>query len=124
MVPVVKLLLPIGCQLLLVDSKYGRFTIFIGQGFQGVVLTMILFIFIIVFCFQAIGKSVRNMEGLHSKSEQFFVWTFGVSLLGHVVSFMSVTYFDQIIVFWYLLLAVISVLSGSMNSAKMGKFRD
>jgi len=94
-----------------VDSNMADITNqFIGQGVQGGVLTMILFIFIIVFCFQAIGKSVRNMEGLHSKSEQFFVWTFGVSLLGHVVSFMSVTYFDQIIVFWYLLLAVISVL--------------
>jgi hypothetical protein len=94
-----------------VDSNMADITNqFIGQGVQGGVLTMILFIFIIAFCFQVVGKSIRKMDGLYSKKEQFFVWTLGVSLLGHVVAFMSVTYFDQIIVFWYFLLAVISVV--------------
>lgn len=38
------------------------------------------------------------------------VWAFGVSLLGHCLSFLSVSYFDQIIVIWYWLLAVMAVL--------------
>jgi hypothetical protein len=39
------------------------------------------------------------------------IWSLGVCLFGHCVSFLSISYFDQMIVMWYWLLAVISVLS-------------
>jgi len=40
-------------------------------------------------------------------------WSLGVSLLAHIVSFISVSYFDQMIVFFYLLLSMIGVVSAT-----------
>ena len=34
----------------------------------------------------------------------------GVSLFGHCISFISITYFDQLIIVWFWLLAIISPL--------------
>ena len=35
----------------------------------------------------------------------------GIMLFAHMVTFIAVTYFDQMIVFWYLLLAMISTVN-------------
>jgi hypothetical protein len=42
---------------------------------------------------------------------QWLYWSIGVCLATHCVSYMSVSYFDQMVVFWYWLLAVIAALS-------------
>jgi hypothetical protein len=34
----------------------------------------------------------------------------GCAVLSHVASFFSVSYFDQVIIFWYLLIGMIAVL--------------
>jgi hypothetical protein len=40
-------------------------------------------------------------------TEKFLHWALGASLFSHIASFVSVSYFDQMIVFFYLLLALI-----------------
>jgi hypothetical protein len=52
-------------------------------------------------------KKIRN----HEFTEQYFIWALGVSLFVPVVSYLSVSYYDQIIVIWFLLLAMISSLN-------------
>lgn len=50
-------------------------------------------------------------------STGLFIWALGATLLAHCLSFISVTYFDQIIVIWYWLLAAIGlVISNSDRS--------
>lgn len=49
----------------------------------------------------------------------FFVWTLGVTLFAHCLSFISVTYFDQIIVLWYWLLAAICLAIYSQNKSHL-----
>ena len=39
-------------------------------------------------------------------------WAFGEALFAHAVTYISVTYFDQNFVNWYLLLAMISSVAG------------
>lgn len=80
---------------------------FIAQGVNGGLLTMVLFILLLVRSFQGVGKAL-SMEG-HSAGIRIGLWTLGTSLLAHVVSFFSVSYFDQMNIFWYLLLAAISI---------------
>jgi hypothetical protein len=87
---------------------------FVSEGLMGGLLTMILFIFVIVRCFRMIGLSLKSMEE-SPFAEQIIVWSLGASLLAHVMAFMSVSYFDQIIVFWYLLLAMISAIGDLLN---------
>lgn len=80
---------------------------FIRQGVDGGLVTMILFIIIIVRCFQGLGRAIQNVE-YSSLTVKIILWSMGVALFAHVVSFFSVSYFDQMILFWYLLLAMIS----------------
>ena len=82
---------------------------FIAEGVNGGLLSMILFIWLIVKCFKTIGKAVRHKESFLF-SERFMIWCIGCTVLGHVISFFSVSYFDQIIIFWYLIIAFIAVL--------------
>ncbi len=70
---------------------------------------MILFIILIVKCFQAIGDTAHN-ETSFSRQERFMIWAIGCALVGHVASFFSVAYFDQIIIFWYLAVAICATL--------------
>lgn len=83
---------------------------FIGEGVNGGLLTMILFIVVIVYCFKTIGDIINNNKNSPFR-ENIMVWSMGAALFAHVMSFFSVAYFDQIVVFWYLLLAMISSLN-------------
>ena len=80
---------------------------FLAQGVQGGLLTMILLILVIVLGFRAIGKALKILEN-QPFSVKITLWSMGAALFAHVMSFMAVSYFDQIIVSWYFLLAVIS----------------
>jgi hypothetical protein len=77
---------------------------FVMEGIKGGLLRLILFIAVIVSCFKIVGRRVRAEE--KGSPNGFLVWAIGVSLLGHCLSFLSVPYFDQIIVIWYWVLAV------------------
>jgi hypothetical protein len=80
---------------------------YISEGITGGLLKMFLFIFIIVICFKTIGKSVHMLKN-KAVFLPFQVWSIGACLLVHVVTFFSITYFDQMIVFWYMVLAFIA----------------
>lgn len=90
---------------------------YIAEGLTGGLLTLILFIAVIVFCFKIIGLSLKTMEE-SSFVEKITLWSLGASLLAHLTSFLSVTYFDQIIVIWYLLLAMIAAAGNPSNFQK------
>ena len=83
---------------------------FIRVGVDGGMVTLILFTAVIVFCFRGVGQTLKA-----AKDEPFatriILWAMGAALVAHIASFMSVRYFDQIILFWYLLLALISTIS-------------
>lgn len=89
---------------------------YIVQAVNGGLVTMFLFIAIIIYCFKAMGRVINenNMQPIYIK---ITLWSIGASLFAHVINFLSVSYFDQINVFWYLLLAMISSLHG--NSKKV-----
>ena len=82
---------------------------FIAQGVNSGLLGLGLFIAIIVCCFKIIGRAVRTNG--EPPLERKLIWTFGVCLAAHCASFVSVSYFDQIQVFWFWLLAVIPCLA-------------
>jgi hypothetical protein len=83
---------------------------YLSQGVNGGLITMAIYIMIIVFGFAAVGSSVRARRD-NDFSEKIFIWSMGAALFAHVVSFLSVSYFDQIEAFWYFLMAAIAVVS-------------
>ena len=82
---------------------------YVAQGVSGGLLCVILFIWLIVMCFKATGKAIRD-EARFSSSERFMIWALGCTMLSHVASFFSVSYFDQLNVFWYFLIGMIAAL--------------
>jgi hypothetical protein len=88
---------------------------YILEGVNGGLLTMLLFIGIIVACFKKLGGS-QQIAVDHPLGNGFSLWCFGSALFAHVVTFLSVSYFDQTIVTWFLLIAMISTISDLHNS--------
>lgn len=83
---------------------------YIWEGVNGGVVRLGLFIAMIVACFKTVGRAIRVEFG-ELCDRKLMVWCMGVALISHLVSFISVSYFDQIVVFWYLLLAMIATIA-------------
>jgi hypothetical protein len=91
---------------------------FIYEGVVGGLLTMVLFIVLISRCFGAVGRLVHLTEKVAPFSSRIMIWSLGVGLFAHVVSFMSVSYFDQNIVMFYFILACTSLCSETLVNAR------
>jgi hypothetical protein len=91
-------------------------------GVQGGVFTLLLFLGVITRCFGSVGRAVQlraavqpvdpglKQQVLQGQSwvDAKMAWALGASLMVHVMNYISVPYFDQNIVCWYLLLAMIA----------------
>jgi hypothetical protein len=75
---------------------------FILEGVQGGLITLVLFCAI---CFVLGRVFVRLSVRPTEKGESYLAWGVFVTLIGHMVSFFGVSYFGQITMLWWLLLA-------------------
>lgn len=78
-------------------------------GVQGGLVTLLLFVALISRGFGAVGRAVHGWGDAHP-AQQRLAWALGASLAVHATNYISVPYFDQNIVNWYLLLAMIAAL--------------
>jgi len=82
---------------------------YILEGINGGFVTMCLFTYCIVLAYRELGKLLKRQP---RKSYEFgLAWTLGVCLFVHCACFVAVSYFGQITVLWYMLLAIIGSLS-------------
>jgi hypothetical protein len=88
---------------------------FIAQGVKGGLLALLLFIWLIVKCFKAVGRGLASADD--DPGRRFVIWSLGCCLLAHVASFFSVSYFDQITIYWYLLIGMIAALATERRKA-------
>jgi hypothetical protein len=88
---------------------------YIMQALRGGIWELGLFLAIIVCCFKIVGGLVRgSSDGVLAPKMR---WAIGVALAGHCMAFMDISYFDQIAVFWYWLVAVIAGFSAHVVSS-------
>lgn len=87
---------------------------FVSQGETGGLLTFIFFLAIICRGFQQLGRARKAAKG-NVKREWFF-WLIGAALFANVLAFFGVSYWDQIQVAWFLVLAIASASSVVLNS--------
>lgn len=85
---------------------------FVKEGIQGGLLTLVLFSLIVAFSFRGVGKVLRRSATDFSRL--IFAWSLGVGIFIHIMNYLAVSYFGQIILIWYLHLAMI----GSMATAE------
>ena len=79
---------------------------FIAEGVSGGVFTLFAFVALVALSFKTLVAAVRT--GTSSDLEGRLFWGLWGSLFCHVVTFFSVSYFDQMGMFWILLLAWIA----------------
>jgi hypothetical protein len=84
-----------------VDNAY------VGAGLSGGLLSFILFIAVLVYAFKGIGRARKRAEKY--PDELRLVWVLGAALFANTVAFFGIVYFDQAVVAWYTLLAMIAV---------------
>jgi hypothetical protein len=78
---------------------------YVGIGESAGLVPFIFFIAIIVYAFKYLGRARQTTSEI---VDPRFLWAIGCALLAHVVAFFGLSYFDQMIVSWYALLAIIS----------------
>ena len=85
---------------------------YIMEGISGGFLTLLCFVGIIVVAFREVGILWRLQVRYPDRMK--LSWALGVSLFVHCMNFIGVSYFGQIWILWYMILAMISSLSNSM----------
>ena len=75
---------------------------FVNQAIHGGLLCLLLFVAILSKSFAAMGTAAKATST--PLRQRYFFWTVGCSLAAHVASFFSVTYFDQTISAYYLII--------------------
>jgi hypothetical protein len=86
---------------------------FIAEAVGGGALRLILFVTIIATCFKHLGVAFRGKRRFIHPETEWLAWSTGVALVAHCIGFFSVAYFDQLIFFWFWLLAVFA--AGTME---------
>lgn len=81
-------------------------------GVRGGLLTLILFVAVIALSFRAVGRLLA--QSAPDRVCTVLTWAIGASLFVHCVNYVAVSYFGQIIIVWFMLLAII----GSLDAAR------
>jgi hypothetical protein len=86
---------------------------FLSFALTGGLLAMLLFIYMIVHGFGALGRALaaRRAEGGPTQEAEFLMWGLGAMLAAHIFNWLGITYFDQTYALWFFQLAAISTLS-------------
>jgi len=82
---------------------------FVVQGCAGGIMQLILFIWVIVKCYQRLGYNM-NHKNAYSDKKDYIIWGLGCCLLSFIVAFLSVALSTQMSILYYTLLALIAGL--------------
>jgi hypothetical protein len=82
---------------------------YVGTADTAGLIPLIAFVAIIVYAFKYVGRTRKFYEG--DKEKEFFVWAIGCSVFANAVGFFGISYWDQVIVAWYMILAIVAVVT-------------
>lgn len=87
---------------------------YVLEGVRGGVVTLLLFMLLLIVAVKTVGRySLCSM----SVKQQWLAWCICVSLLGHCLSFVGVSYFGQIMMLLYLNFAIVGFIYGVCGEA-------
>jgi hypothetical protein len=78
-------------------------------------LPFFLFIAVLVYGFKYLGRERLVASREKDKNRALFLWALGSALFANVVAFFGISFFDQNIVTWYCLLAMISAVAAGRS---------
>lgn len=83
---------------------------YVDQCTSGGLLTFFLFLAVIVYAFKAVGKMRAAAEASGNRTAELFAWAIGACVFSNAIAFIGISYFDQSIVVWLGLLAILSAI--------------
>lgn len=90
---------------------------YILEGIRGGLLALVLFVLLLASTFSSIGRLCRVSN--ETRARAVLAWALGISLFVHAISFLSVSYFGQITMLWYLTLAMICGAEASQRTRRV-----
>jgi len=93
---------------------------YILEGVRGGFVTLALFL---VMIYIALRTLLRLFPQYQEQKQQFLAWCLFVAILGHCIAFFGVSYFGQIIVLWYMTLAMVGFLSEAQENVRHAAIR-
>lgn len=82
---------------------------YVAEGVYGGIFRLAAFVLVIVFAFTGVSRSMRLPES--GAVYRLCTWALGTALFMHCMNFIAVSYFEQIVVEWHMMLAVIGSLT-------------
>lgn len=82
---------------------------YVGEGVYGGIFRLAAFAAVILLAFMGVSRSMRLPQA--GRVYQLSTWALGTALFMHCMNFIAVSYFEQIVVEWDMLLAVIGSLT-------------
>lgn len=76
----------------------------LAMGIKGGLLLILLYVLAFISSFKILGSTIKDSDGA-SVADRFLSWTLGSILFGYMVNFLSVSLFDQSLIYLYLILA-------------------
>ena len=95
---------------------------YLAFAVNGGLAAMLLMIAILLIAFRWVG--LMCIEKSDSPSEAFTVWCLGAGLFAHAATSISVSYFDQSLVFFWMNVALISGLYANLSTAREADVED
>jgi len=94
-------------QTLLTDDATDLTNQYVVAAANGGLAALLLLVLLIVRCFRHLGQAMETVKQ-NPETSEWILWCLGAGLLEHVINFFSVSYFDQVQVALWALLAIIS----------------
>jgi hypothetical protein len=91
---------------------------YVETAITGGLSTLLLLVAIIVFCFKALGEARKR---LGDRGAAKLPWILGAALFAHLTAFVGITYYDQTVISWYLILAMICAITSTPHSTRAGQ---
>jgi hypothetical protein len=82
---------------------------YVAEGVYGGIFRLAAFTVVIMLAFLGISRSMRLPEA--GRAYWLCTWALGTTLFMHCMNFIAVSYFEQIVVEWHMLLAIIGSLT-------------
>ena len=90
---------------------------YVGTCDNSGLIPFILLLAVLVYGFKYVGQA-RSAAG-KDKKRTLFIWAIGSALFANVIAFFGISYFDQSIVPWYGLLAIISAVLAAHRKTEL-----
>jgi hypothetical protein len=89
---------------------------FVLAGENGGLASLVFFILIFVRGLQRAGSARRSAAG--DRKQELLLWALGVLLFSHAVAAFGIDYFDQIKIWWFASLAMVSAATAPITASQ------